>query len=171
MKKWPFPVAVFLLIGAVFLIQSAFKDEQHFENKAFDQFPLNLAESWEGRELGMEQRVLDILKLSDFMMRVYVPIVAKGGTEEMAITDGRKAQSLRSHLPVWLYVGFYQSQRTGATYHSPKNCLPGLDGSLWNQTFILLPCLIKPRLSSIRCSFKKALRNKSFYTGITIEAE
>jgi EpsI family protein len=23
------------------------------------------------------------------------------------------------------YVGFYGSQRTGATYHSPQNCLPG----------------------------------------------
>jgi EpsI family protein len=27
--------------------------------------------------------------------------------------------------PVWLYVGYYGSQRTGSTYHSPKNCLPG----------------------------------------------
>ena len=24
-----------------------------------------------------------------------------------------------------LYVGYYASQRTGATYHSPQNCLPG----------------------------------------------
>jgi EpsI family protein len=24
-----------------------------------------------------------------------------------------------------LYVGYYQSQRTGETIHSPKNCLPG----------------------------------------------
>ncbi len=24
-----------------------------------------------------------------------------------------------------IYVGYYSSQRTGATYHSPQNCLPG----------------------------------------------
>jgi EpsI family protein len=24
-----------------------------------------------------------------------------------------------------LYIGYYASQRTGATYHSPQNCLPG----------------------------------------------
>jgi EpsI family protein len=24
-----------------------------------------------------------------------------------------------------LYVGYYATQRTGATYHSPQNCLPG----------------------------------------------
>ena len=27
--------------------------------------------------------------------------------------------------PVQLYVGYYASQRTGDTIHSPKNCLPG----------------------------------------------
>ena len=25
----------------------------------------------------------------------------------------------------WLYMGYWQSQRTGADIHSPKNCLPG----------------------------------------------
>jgi EpsI family protein len=27
--------------------------------------------------------------------------------------------------PIALYVGYYESQRTGDTMHSPKNCLPG----------------------------------------------
>ena len=43
------------------------------------------------------------------MMRVYVP--------------PQEGQSRVT--PLWLYVGYYQSQRTGSTYHSPKNCLPG----------------------------------------------
>jgi EpsI family protein len=30
-----------------------------------------------------------------------------------------------------LYVGYFRSQRTGATIHSPKNCLPGAG---WNPT-------------------------------------
>jgi EpsI family protein len=70
---------------------------------------LTIAEKWQGKELGMEQSVLDILKLSDYMMRVYVP--------------SQEGQSRVT--PLWLYVGYYQSQRTGSTYHSPKNCLPG----------------------------------------------
>jgi EpsI family protein len=36
-----------------------------------------------------------------------------------------EGQQRQSAAPVWLYVGYYGSQRTGATYHSPKNCLPG----------------------------------------------
>ncbi len=128
MKKWPFFIAVVLLIGTFGFIQSISKNEQLMSNKAFEQFPLNLAAKWEGRELGMEQRVLDILKLSDFMMRVYVPVAWQGGEEAQLVeTDVNKTLITNegSHVPVWLYVGFYQSQRTGATYHSPKNCLPG----------------------------------------------
>jgi len=31
----------------------------------------------------------------------------------------------RDEIPVWLFVGFYASQRHGRTMHSPMNCLPG----------------------------------------------
>ncbi len=44
-----------------------------------------------------------VLKTSDYVMREYV-------------RDGRLAN---------LYIGYYASQKTGATYHSPQNCLPG----------------------------------------------
>jgi EpsI family protein len=36
-----------------------------------------------------------------------------------------RVYSDQSSLPVQLYVGYYSSQRTGDTIHSPKNCLPG----------------------------------------------
>ena len=141
MKKWPFLFAIFLLIGTFGLIQSFSKNERLMSNKAFEQFPLNLADEWRGRELGLDERVLDVLKLSDYMMRVYAPVVAQGG-EESALSEreDQKRQMARvaSYLPVWLYVGFYQSQRTGATYHSPKNCLPGAGWQFMESDFITL---------------------------------
>jgi len=140
MKKWPFLVAVLLLVGTFGLIHSFSENEQVVSNKAFAQFPLNLAESWKGRELGLDEKVLDKLKLSDYMMRVYVPVVAQGG-EEADLPEGEEqGQSLGvgANLPVWLYVGFYQSQRTGATYHSPKNCLPGAGWQFMKSDFITL---------------------------------
>ncbi|MGE3465725.1 MAG: exosortase C-terminal domain/associated protein EpsI, partial [Pyrinomonadaceae bacterium] len=45
-----------------------------------------------------------VLKTSDYTMREY------------ALPDGRIGN---------IYVGYYASQRGGATYHSPQNCLPG----------------------------------------------
>src|SRR4029450_5982337 len=45
-----------------------------------------------------------VLRADDYLSRNY------------ALPDGRTAS---------FYVGYYASQRTGATYHSPLNCLPG----------------------------------------------
>ena len=141
MKKWPFLIAVLLLFGTFGFIQSFAKNERLMSNKAFEQFPLNLANEWKGRELGLDEKVLDVLKLSDYMMRVYAPVVPQGG-EESALSEreDQKRQMTRvaSYLPVWLYVGFYQSQRTGATYHSPKNCLPGAGWQFMESDFITL---------------------------------
>ncbi len=138
MKRWPFFIAVFLLIGTYGFIQSFSKDERLVSNKPFEQFPLKLANQWEGRELGIDQKVLDILKLSDYMMRVYSPVVAQGGEEsEISAEEEQDIQmtGVASSLPVWLYVGYYQSQRTGATYHSPKNCLPGAGWQFMESDF------------------------------------
>ena len=140
MKKWPFFIAVFLLIGTVGLIQTVSQNEELRRNKPFAQFPLNLANTWKGRELGLDEKSLDVLKLSDYMMRVYAPVKAQGG-EELELTrgdDGKIQMSAERHLPVWLYVGFYQSQRTGATYHSPKNCLPGAGWQFMEADFVML---------------------------------
>jgi EpsI family protein len=109
MKRWPVVVAVTMLLMTWGSIQLLSHGEPILSKKPFTEFPLHMAEKWQGKELGMEQSVLDILKLSDYMMRVYLP--SQEG--QMRVT------------PLWLYVGYYQSQRTGSTYHSPKNCLPG----------------------------------------------
>ena len=69
----------------------------------------------------MDERVLDLLKLTDYTMRAYVPPAA-GGAAGAGAYEGQLRQSA---APVYLYVGYYASQRTGSTYHSPKNCLPG----------------------------------------------
>ena len=47
-------------------------------------------------------------------------------TETILRADEYLARNFRSngHV-VSLYVGYYATQRTGATYHSPLNCLPG----------------------------------------------
>ena len=112
MKHWAFVVALAMLLSTWGSLQVISHGEPVLSKKPFAEFPLTISHRWEGKELGLEKDVLDVLKLSDYMMRMYVPV--------------RKEQvSSHFRLPVFLYVGYYQSQRTGATYHSPKNCLPG----------------------------------------------
>ena len=60
---------------------------------------------WTGRENApLGEKVADILRLSDYLMRRY---------------SGPGGDSL------WLYVGYWDTQRRGAQIHSPKHCLPG----------------------------------------------
>jgi len=163
MKKWPFLTAILLLIGTLGFLQSSSKNEELRSNKAFEQFPLQLAEKWQGRELGLDEKVLDVLKLSDYMMRVYVPNVAQGGEEsELSEREDQKKQmeSVGSPLPVWLYVGFYQSQRTGATYHSPKNCLPGAGWQFMESDFVTLTMPDQAKITVNKVLIQKGLEKQ-----------
>jgi EpsI family protein len=105
---WPFITAIAMLLTAWMALEMLSSPEPVPNKKPFATFPLTIAHRWEGKEVGLEPEVLDILKLNDYMMRIYA-----------------YRREEKSSNPVWLYVGYYQSQRTGVTYHSPKNCLPG----------------------------------------------
>lgn len=59
---------------------------------------------WRGQEVPIQEQIVQAVGVSDYTNRVYF--------------DQRS-------LPIQLYVGYYASQRTGDTIHSPKNCLPG----------------------------------------------
>ena len=113
----------------------------------------------------MQQNILDVVKLSDYMMRVYVRVGDQikskklngksteerpdglngpnglnrpNGPNDRTINDSRLTFNAVGP-PVYLYVGYYQSQRTGATYHSPKNCLPGAGWQLVDSKQMILP--------------------------------
>ncbi|MCZ6800215.1 MAG: EpsI family protein [Nitrospirae bacterium] len=114
MKAWPFFTAFLILLGALGFIHSLSHGEPIPVKKLFSDFPLRIEDRWEGKELGLDEEVLEKLKVNDYMMRVYWLTSS---------VEGEKENSWPGSLS--LYVGYYQSQRTGATYHSPKNCLPG----------------------------------------------
>lgn len=63
------------------------------------------------QDVQMDKETLDVLKADDILSRVYV----NSGTGQVAT----------------LFVAYFETQRTGKTPHSPKNCLPG---SGWAQT-------------------------------------
>ncbi len=67
------------------------------------QFPHHLG-PWEGRDHRFEDYVYEKLKVSDSLLREY-----------------RRPDGAR----LYLYVGYYASQREGMQIHSPKHCMPG----------------------------------------------
>ena len=67
-------------------------------------FPLQVAEWQSTGEQPLDDDVLQVLGVDEYVNRTYVD---------------------RAGLPLNLYIGYYASQRQGNTIHSPQNCLPG----------------------------------------------
>ncbi len=115
----PFLLALVLMGGTWALVAARSGAEPTLIRKPFAEFPLSI-QGWRGQDLKLDERALAILNPSDYLLRAYVPVVERG--TPVAAPDGRARQAV---APVSLYVAFYASQRTGANYHSPRNCLPG----------------------------------------------
>ncbi len=98
-----FFIAAGLLVASFFLLRGVSHGEATALRRPLQELPLDMAE-WRGQERPFEKRVVDALGVDDYSNRSYMD--PNGDTVE-------------------LYVGYYRSQRTGETIHSPKNCLPG----------------------------------------------
>jgi exosortase D (VPLPA-CTERM-specific) len=96
--------AVVLLVGAIGLQAFDERTEAVLERKSFSEFPLYFKD-WIGREQALEEKVLNTLKLTDYIQANYT--------------------QRSSSVPVNFYVAYYASQVKGASIHSPKTCLPG----------------------------------------------
>ena len=94
-----------LIVGGIFINWFERRGEIEVSRKPLTEMTATLGE-WrqKGSEIRFETATESVLRTTDYTMREYVA------------RDGRLAN---------LYVGYYASQRTGATYHSPQNCLPG----------------------------------------------
>ncbi|MBE7515401.1 MAG: EpsI family protein [Chloracidobacterium sp.] len=98
-------IAVVLLTGTAIVNWFSFRAELTPPRAPLAQMPAALGD-WRqrGDDFKFDAGVESILRTTDYVMREY------------SLPDGRIAN---------IYVGYYATQRTGATYHSPQNCLPG----------------------------------------------
>jgi EpsI family protein len=108
--RFAIALGAILLVGL--LVNSwTYLGEAHVDRKPLKDFP-EVIGSWNrlGVDTQLDEPTLKVLRASDYLLRDY------------RRTDGLQAN---------LYVGYYASQKDGATFHSPLNCLPG---SGWNLT-------------------------------------
>jgi exosortase D (VPLPA-CTERM-specific) len=74
------------------------------EREVLTGFPLRIGD-WRGSEQAMERVYLEQLQVDDYLMATF--------------TDVQNSASVE------LYIAYYESQRKGASVHSPRACLPG----------------------------------------------
>ena len=68
-------------------------------------------------DMAMDPDVLQVLGKGDFLNRVYLANLPQQGRTAL-IDSGEGA-------PIGLFIGYFPTQRTGQSIHSPQNCLPG----------------------------------------------
>ena len=118
-SAWRFGILlVVLLAGGIVVNAWEYLDEPRVVRTELRDFPGAIGE-W--RQLGVDDRfdkqTESVLRADDYLLRNY------------RSQDGRLAS---------FYVGYYKTQRNGATYHSPLNCLPGSGWDMSNPKIVMI---------------------------------
>ena len=95
---------IVLLFGGAIINVWENAGEARVSRKSLKEFPARIG-SWQqqGEDVRFDDETEKVLRADDYVSRNFQ-------------SNGRLAS---------LYVGYYATQRNGATYHSPLNCLPG----------------------------------------------
>jgi EpsI family protein len=96
-------ITVTVLLGAFILLHTVSHGETIILRHPLLDISYTLG-PWTGEEHPLQERVTKAIGVSDYTNRIYAE---------------------QESEPVQLYIGYYASQKTGDTIHSPKNCLPG----------------------------------------------
>jgi EpsI family protein len=109
-------VAVLLALTALLLFRRG-NSEALVQSEPLSAVP-DAIDGLTGTDVPIDQEQLDVLGKGDFLSRLYAD-------------GGRSA-------PVGLFIAYFASQRTGATIHSPKNCLPGSGWSFESSQYVTI---------------------------------
>ena len=96
---------VAILLVGVLVNTWSYLGEAHVDRKPLKEFPEQVG-SWtkQGGDQILDAQTLQVLRATDYLLR------------DFQRSDGQLAN---------FYVGYYATQKDGASYHSPLNCLPG----------------------------------------------
>jgi EpsI family protein len=117
MKNARFWTVVALLAGTALLLYTRGNADLIPVSEPLAQVPRTIA-GWSGSDVQIDQDTLDVLGAGDFLSRVYI----QGGEVP----------------PIGLFIGYFPTQRTGVTIHSPKNCLPGSGWAFESSQYVNL---------------------------------
>jgi EpsI family protein len=110
-------ITAVVLFGATVLLNTVSHGEAVIPRQPVRNLAYTLG-AWKGEERPLQQETVQVVGVSDYTNRLY-------GTQGSA--------------SIQVYVGYYSSQRTGDTIHSPKNCLPGAGWDPVHAGYVTIP--------------------------------
>jgi EpsI family protein len=117
-----FWVVVLLMASAALLLHLRGDVDRVPPSRPLNEFPMTVG-TRTATEIVMDADVLQTLGKGEFLNRVYhpqPPIEGSASPENAGIDD---------RASIGLFIGYFPTQRTGQSIHSPQNCLPGAG---WN---------------------------------------
>jgi EpsI family protein len=118
MKSPRFWIVILLLTSTIFVLQSRGDVDQVPVSEPLSHMPQNFG-PWTARDIPLTDDTLEVLGKGDFLNRIY--------------TSDRPGSA--GQPPISLFIGYFASQRTGQTMHSPQNCLPGAGWTFDSQKY------------------------------------
>jgi EpsI family protein len=108
-----------VLCGGILVNAWTYLGEARVARKELKEFPTQIG-PWQrtGSDGRLDSDTMKVLGATDYLLRDY------------RRPDGQLGN---------FYVGYYASQRDGATYHSPLNCLPGSGWTLSDRDVVSIP--------------------------------
>ena len=119
MKSPRFWIVVLLLTSTIFVLESRGDADQIPASEPLSQMPSRIG-SWAAQDVPLTDDTLEVLGKGDFLNRIY----------NFEPSDGAPRQP-----PISVFIGYFASQRTGQTMHSPQNCLPGAGWTFDSQKY------------------------------------
>jgi EpsI family protein len=119
MKSARFWVIIVLLASTIFVLESRGDMDTIPPSEPLSLMPRTFG-PWTAQDVPLTEDTLEVLGKGDFLNRVY---------------SARPAAGSPAIPPVSLFIGYFASQRTGQTMHSPQNCLPGAGWVFESKTY------------------------------------
>jgi EpsI family protein len=129
MKSPKFWVVVLLLVVTALILRSRGDTDRIVASEPLSLMPETIG-TWTGQDLPIGEDVLAVLGKGEFLNRVY--------TSSKPIDISQTDTPVAANLPIGLFIGYFPTQRTGQSIHSPQNCLPGAGWTFDSHRYVTL---------------------------------
>jgi EpsI family protein len=115
MKSAKFWVVVLLIVAATAVLHARGDVDRVPPSENLSLFPGTIG-PWTATDFPLDDETLQVLGKGFFLNRVYSPAATPNPSGSGDPVEG---------APISLFIGYFPTQRTGQSIHSPQHCLPG----------------------------------------------
>jgi EpsI family protein len=118
-----------LLIVTAFVLQSRGDTDRVPPSEPLSQMP-EIFGTWTAKDFPLDDETLEVLGKGDFLNRMYT------NSSSDSFSPSSPLSNSATQPPISLFIGYFASQRTGQTMHSPQHCLPGAGWTFESQRYV-----------------------------------